>query len=111
MSHVPPFETGATHTPGPWKVGSVGSVFSIQSDTHCVAFTNSGSKSPEAVKAKIHQDAEQAANARLIAASPELLKALEEAINWNSHDDEGFPAVWLDQARAALAKAKGVSGD
>ena len=47
------------------------------------------------------------ANARLIAAAPELLEALEWAVD-NPHDD----AYWISQARAAIAKATGeqVSG-
>lgn|GEM_PF-5709900 len=42
---------------------------------------------------------------RAVNAHDELVAALEEAITWNSHDDEDVPAVWLDQAKAALAKA------
>lgn len=29
--------------------------------------------------------------------------ALNEAIVWDSHDDEGIPAVWLDMALGAIA--------
>lgn len=47
------------------------------------------------------------ANAHLLAAAPELLEALQEAIEWDSHDDHDVPAVWLDVARAAVSKAKG----
>ena len=32
-----------------------------------------------------------------------LREALEAAIEWDSYDDGGVPAVWLDQARQALA--------
>lgn len=46
------------------------------------------------------------ANARLISAAPDLLEALEEAVQWDSHDSEGVPALWLEKARAAIAKAK-----
>lgn len=31
-----------------------------------------------------------------------LRAALREAIEWDSHDSEGVPAVWLAAARAAL---------
>lgn len=44
--------------------------------------------------------------ARLIAAAPELLEALEEAIEWDGCDSEGIDAVWLQKARAAIAKAR-----
>lgn len=35
----------------------------------------------------------------------DLVEALKEAIEWDGADDEGVPAVWLDKAKAALAKA------
>jgi len=47
------------------------------------------------------------ANAHVIAAAPELFEALEAACEWDGQDMEGVDAVWLDRARAALAKAKG----
>lgn len=50
--------------------------------------------------------AEQEANARLMAAAPELLEALEEMLSaW----DEGpaYGAASADKARAAIAKATG----
>ena len=49
------------------------------------------------------------ADARLIAAAPELLSALD-AICWLPADDEGnrvIPAGFLDDARAAIQKAIG----
>jgi hypothetical protein len=55
---------------------------------------------------------ENAANARLIAAAPELLKVLEDIcewiINWspNFMEDPGW-AVTAARSRAAIAKAKG----
>lgn len=55
---------------------------------------------------------EYAANARLIAAAPCMMKALEEAVAlygkpggpWNVPSD---PGGWLERSRAALSKAKG----
>ena len=44
----------------------------------------------------------QEANARLIAAAPELLEALKWAVD-NPNDD----AYWIEQARAAILKATG----
>lgn len=35
-----------------------------------------------------------------------LAWALGEAVTWNSHDDEGVAAVWLDQANEALRQYK-----
>lgn len=34
----------------------------------------------------------------------DLREALKNAIEWDGHDDEGVPAVWLDDARAALGE-------
>jgi hypothetical protein len=55
--------------------------------------------------APVHDfNATQRANARLIAAAPDLLDALEDAIA----DREGYSMHdWLDKARAAFAKATG----
>lgn len=49
------------------------------------------------------------ANARLIAAAPELLKALNEILQWWMESDGGddMPTDLFDQAHAAIAKAKG----
>jgi hypothetical protein len=33
----------------------------------------------------------------------QLVEALKEAVEWDSHDSEGFPAVWLADAQSALA--------
>ena len=51
------------------------------------------------------------ADARLIAAAPDLLEALQEALDdWDdTHFDEEYPhrIEWADKARAAIAKARG----
>lgn len=47
---------------------------------------------------------ETAANARLIAAAPELLRALENLLR--EADDDGITRAGVDQALAAIAKAK-----
>lgn len=49
---------------------------------------------------------EQAANANLIAAAPELLEALQDALH--AHDKHGEHSEW-DFSRAAIAKALGES--
>ena len=46
------------------------------------------------------------ANARLIAAAPDLLKVLEVIVA-TEHERHGYNPFWTDQARAAIAKAKG----
>ena len=47
------------------------------------------------------------ADAHLIAAAPELLAALEEAVAWDGYDETGMAAVWLEEAERAIAKARG----
>ena len=44
--------------------------------------------------------------AKFKALAETLAGALGEAVTWNSHDDEGVPAVWLDQADVALRQYK-----
>lgn len=46
------------------------------------------------------------ADARLIAAAPDLLGALEVIVA-TEHERHGYNPFWTDQARAAIAKAKG----
>ena len=53
-------------------------------------------------------------DARLIAAAPELLEALADAVidfdNWAAHEDNHpheHLVAWVEKARAAIAKAKG----
>ena len=57
----------------------------------------------------IEVDEEVSANARLIAAAPELLEALDRLVKWGqaqkTADGSGFHS--LEQAREAIAKARG----
>ena len=117
----------AKHTPGPWKIevelGSRHGEFLIAKDAGdrgrgiAVAETRTGSGS-------------ERANARLIAAAPELLEACQTFAEWLRREEAGFPAEtrfntpegeakwseWFyenirvcalaqEQARAAIAKA------
>jgi hypothetical protein len=50
-------------------------------------------------------EADHEANARLIAAAPDLLAALEWAVD--TADAEQYEADWYADARMAIAKAKG----
>lgn len=77
-----------SHTPGPWGVKRGQSCLHVVSaddsmHTGCISFSGNG-----------------AANARLIAAAPELLSALKLMV-----EHYGDP---LKVARAAIAKAEGV---
>lgn len=102
------------HTPGPWRIGDAGhTVFgprvSDVRDLQTVAKLVRGNKTIDTWKA----------NARLIAAAPELLAALERVVPWIGRmiADGGHMAGLLpqdavgslDRAEAAIAKAKGES--
>jgi hypothetical protein len=86
------------HTPGPWFVTPDGhavyekDVFGYRADTICGLPSRSDSR---------------AANARLIAAAPELLTALEALLDRDPAPPlEKIGAVYVN-ARAAIAKARG----
>ena len=96
---------GTKHTPGPWKLDrslqpADGEYdYAISSPEHFVlaeAFGRSANGG--------HPPAE--ANARLIAAAPELLEALDRIQNWPRVFD-GLRAEDVAFARAAIAKATG----
>jgi len=52
-------------------------------------------------------DGDEAADARLIAATPDLYGALEKAVEYNSETYEPDEPWWMSEAKAALAKARG----
>lgn len=75
------------HTPGPWHVrGHNGQWGAVYAGTECI---NGGFS---------------LADARLIAAAPDLLVALQELVH-HPYDSEGRNLAALDRARAAIAKA------
>ena len=86
------------YTKGPWGI--------MKGDHGLMIFSGECGR-VVAMLARQVTTAEREANARLIAAAPDLLEALEWAVD-NPHDD----AYWISQARAAIAKATGeqVSG-
>ena len=92
--------TNAKHTPGPWGCCDT----SYHAHDYRLTKPN-GEPLPLVVIANDHS--EQRANARLIAAAPELLAALEEIRNlatWHSAKAKG--EIYA-RATAAIAKAKG----
>ena len=94
------------HTPGPWIVATDKvSVLSITA----VDMANQ-KPCPKVVDCASGYDAmsyeEAQANARLIAAAPELLEALVSMLHLRKMPDEVAECV-LDRAVAAIAKAKG----
>ena len=88
----------ATHTPGPWK--SDGMLILARFDSSSGPF-------PVAQTAGFRGVEVDCANARLIAAAPELLAACWEALKWCG---DNHPAVELPieaALKAAIEKAEG----
>jgi len=85
-----------SHTPGPWRYDKV--------DGH--VFGGHAKTPGEAWIADPHCDdldvGERESNARLIAAAPDLLEALQEAADYMA--DMGHPISTLNKARKAIAK-------
>lgn len=92
------------HTKGPWHVGGKASVIIYSPDGHAVA-------NAEVYHTHFGGVAETQANARLIAAAPEILKSLKLIVDFGGDcydiDSGKLKGDLIDQARAALAKAKG----
>lgn len=90
----------AQHTPGPWKVVELGRDMGVVPESRPVQSV--------AVCSRLYrEDAPDAdANARLIAAAPDLLNMLERMV---AETTGGFAPclLTLEHARNALAKAKG----
>lgn len=91
--------SAAQHTPGPWtsQAGIIrtagGAVAILPNGLYCV---RSAARNAD----------ENQANARLIAAAPELLAGLEQVLHWIDCDCDRSKHS-LEAARAAIAKAKG----
>lgn len=118
--------TQTKHTAGPWQVkqGTNGfcktwqvafeSPDNAQTIADCGAIVNEvyAGDTEHYVGAKVNTNHE--ANARLIAAAPELLEACQAVADCDANEEDWGKLEWLedvqhaiDQARAALAKARG----
>lgn len=90
------------HTSGPWSIRKVKSPFMIvnESEDAVICITNAWEEE--------YKDEEQA-NARLIAAAPELLEALEKLVGFfdGSVSIKYVANYALPDAITAIAKAKG----
>ena len=86
----------ALDAPGPW--------FVVTDEPDCVSLA--GKRALQDLRDHEFIDCNTSANARLVAAAPELLEALEMLVAW---DETGHPVseVCFATARAAIAKAKG----
>lgn len=99
--------TAAKHTPGPWSVSEEWDGTSIKAGQFHVTHTiqSCGFHSEEEDKAVTQ------ANARLIAAAPELLEALRALAEEAFANMRGGRQDLIDDARAAIAKATGGEND
>jgi hypothetical protein len=88
------------HTPGPWHIGMKPGPMIYGSDSSQVAD----------LRGDLLDRGEAQANARLIAAAPDLLAAISRAVEFMraNYSDEDMPDI-LPAARAAIAKATGVT--
>lgn len=101
-----PIQTNAivTHTPGPWRVHQVQLIGTTDAENivHSVEASPMGQPAIVAPEIWGSSNAMRLANARLIAAGPELLQALKEVVAIADRR-----TVEFDRARAAIAKAEG----
>lgn len=96
-------------TPGPWRVGVVGYAPMPAFDLPTVR-TKDG-QHVAYVFATDADDAQALATAHLIAAAPDLLAALEDAVDGLEYHQREYGSGFqnrIDTARAAIKKAKGL---
>lgn len=104
----------ATHTPGPWTACRKGEcrcgfIWGADGDTHVASAHGPDALGADYYGSDLACDAEtQKANIRLIRAAPELLEALEQALD-DMRDDLCVCLATKEQMRAAIAKAEGRS--
>lgn len=103
MARLTAYESGAaTHTPGPWSVELVAGLPVIVAGRHRVGEAQVDGGIGRLKEPGVRE--EVAANARLIAAAPEMLEALKAAER-ELQELESSDALFM--ARAAIDKAEG----
>ncbi len=107
--------TTTKHTPGPWEIIHGKEHLGIEGnhDTYVGHVENRGVLGRESTRhaALIHCDGseeQRQANARLIAAAPDLLEALSEMVSWvkGTIEKRDWPLEELGRACAAIAKVE-----
>jgi hypothetical protein len=104
------------HTPAPWilqtvptsagvchKIGPFPPKLGTSTARHACLYADNHSEYNPA-------DKELLANAKLIAAAPELLEALELALEYWRHRQQRYKnkhPIWVEKADSAIAKARG----
>lgn len=89
------------HTPGPWTL------YDARKDGSTSFYVNHGPDYIGSVHLAPGRAAVGSSNARLIAAAPELLEALQELVYGIERPTSGRFETAMPQARAAIAKATG----
>lgn len=103
-------ESRGRHTPGPWKIDQDGENFTIDADGafgpnrwSAVALCTANNLGSRPIT-----EEEASANARLIAAAPDLLAAIRETVRRFDENDATDALEAVDTLlRAAIAKAEG----
>lgn len=100
--------SAAKHTPGPWMVSPEHPTI-IRRDYRPISDCGEliGSASGHTKSGFFPSEDEAVANARLIAAAPDLLEALQAIFAAMHPDIPGAPGSAIEKARAAIAKATG----
>ncbi len=88
----------SAHTPGPWKIG-------LHDGTRQALWSKDGIRIAEAFSVPSDRKDQIEANARLIAAAPDLLEMLEAIVDPESGCR--LTALALTNARTIIAKARG----
>ena len=88
------------HTPGPWKLAMTDDTLIVDHAREPIA---------QALGDYANEWEVMENNARLIAASPDLLDALTKLVNGASSGNSPTSAALLKNARAAIAKATGAT--
>lgn len=99
------------HTPGPWRVGNLGSYDAHTDEPYRNVWAGEGAESTvvaRAVRAAGAMTNDVDEDARLIAAAPELLEALQGLLRGIANGpDEANAAMLVAKARDAINKATG----
>jgi hypothetical protein len=92
------------HTPGPWRVQgeNIGPIDT--SDTQAY-----GMITPVAKVDRWDYPDEWQANARLLAASPEMFRILKKIVE-AEQERHGYVPAWLDEAQAVIKQVEGETG-
>lgn len=97
-------------TPGPWRIFGANRYECPGIDAESTSIIVFGRRFDQNQNCGVQGNTleECQANARLIAAAPELLEALKRAVEWmEAPDESAFSDQDLNAARAAIAKALG----